>query len=105
MELPTIRTYGEYASGNYGAHALRVEVGPIVVWYSYETPVAFHVGFGAEGHYRVVHENDWSTTTGKHLNWIDGGAPSAKKARVSGADFERLWNEQVAPLLAEPVDA
>ena len=95
MKLPEIRTYGEYASGNYGAHALVVDVGPIRVWYSYQTPIAFHV----DGHERIVRENDWSTTTGKHLNWIDGGGPKAKKSRVSGADFERLWNEQVAPLL------
>ena len=96
MELPTIVGYGQYASSNYGAHALRVDVGPIRVWYSYETAVAFQV----DGHERVVHENGWGTTTGKHLNWIDNGD---KKTRVSGAEFQRLWDEQVAPLLAESV--
>lgn len=95
LSLPTIGCYGNYSSGNYGAHCLRVSVGPITVWYSYTTPVAFHVA----GNERVVHTNSWSTTTGKHLNAIDGGG-SAKKSRVSGEEFERLWNEQVAPLLS-----
>ena len=45
---------------------------------------------------RVVHQNDWSNTTGKHLNWIDGGD---KSSRVSADEFHRLWNEQVDPIL------
>jgi len=54
---------------------LAVDVGPVRVWFSYRTPVAFQV----DGHSRVVRQNDWSTTTGKHLNWIDGGD---KKSQV-----------------------
>lgn len=94
--LPTIGNYGEYSSGNYGAHTLVVDIGPIRVWFSYTTPVAFHVS----GHQRVVHENVWSKTTGKHLNWIDRGA---KDRRVSGDEFERLYKEQVEALLNPPV--
>lgn len=93
VALPTIACYGNYSSGNYGAHCLRVTVGPVTVWYSYTTPIAFHVN----GHERVVRVNSWQQTTGKHLNAIDGGN---KKSRVSGDDFERLWQEQVAPLLS-----
>ena len=93
MELPTISNYGEYSgNGNYGAHSLCMDVGPLTVWYSYQTAVAFHV----HGHSRVVHKNYWGRTTGKHLNWIDNGD---KKARVSSDEFQRLWDEQVAPLL------
>lgn len=88
--LPKISTYGNYSSGNYGAHCLRVDVGPVTVWFSYRTPIAFHV----DGHDRVIRQNDWSTVTGKHLNWIDPD----KKKRVSGGEFDRLWNEQVKPL-------
>ena len=69
-----------------------MDVGPVRVWISYRTPVAFQV----DGHSRVVRQNDWSTTTGKHLNWIDGGD---KKSRVDGETFERLWKEQVEPRL------
>ena len=68
-----------------------VEVNGVTVWYSYTTPVAFHVN----GHTRVVHKNVWSKTTGKHLNMIDGGGNTAH--RVDREEFERLWNEQTAP--------
>ena len=51
--------------------------------FSYKTPIAF-----AHGGRVVVRQNDWSTTTGKHLNHIDGGSVEAKKARLSSSDFE-----------------
>lgn len=92
MNLPTISNYGDYSSNNYGAHTLRVDIGPLAVWFSYKTPVAFHL----DGKNRVVRENSWGPTTGKHINWIDGGD---KKKRVSSDEFERLWAEQVAPML------
>jgi hypothetical protein len=40
----------------------------------------------------VLHvcENVWSVTTGRHLTWIDGGTPEAKKKRVSYSDFQKL---------------
>lgn len=95
MKLPSIESYGNYSSDNYGAHSLRVDFGPVAVWFSYKTPVAFHV----DGKSRVVRHNSWGPTTGKHLNAIDGGDPAAKRARVSGEEFERLWNEQVAALI------
>ena len=88
MKLPKINTYCNYSSDNYGAHCLCVEVGEVTVWFSYKTPIAFQVGCNP----RVVRENDWKTTTGKHLNAIDGGD---KKSRVSGLEFERLWAEQI----------
>lgn len=51
--------------------------------FSYKTPIAF-----ACGGVVVVRQNDWSTTTGKHLNAIDGGSTEAKKARLSSAEFQ-----------------
>lgn len=95
MELPTIESYGNYSSSNYGAHALRVDVGDLTVWFSYKTPIAFRK-LGAD---RVVRQNDWKQTTGKHLNAIDGGD---KKARVSSEEFERLFSEAMnsTPTLA-----
>ena len=89
-QLPTISSYGQYSSGNYGAHTLCVEMPGVTVWFSYQTPVAFRV-FGPEARF-VVRENDWGPTTGKHLKWVDGGN---KKDRVSGEEFERLWQELV----------
>jgi hypothetical protein len=93
MSLPAISNYGRYSSENYNAHTLCVDVGPVTIWFSYQTPVAFQVA----GSPRVVRANDWGPTTGKHLRWIDGGD---KSARVSGAEFERLWTETVLPALA-----
>ena len=63
----------------------------LTVWFSYKTPVAFQV----DGHSRIVRANDWGSTTGKHINAIDGGD---KKSRVSSDEFERLWKEQVESL-------
>jgi len=85
--LPSIDNYGQYSSKNYGANTLVVTVGDIRVWYSYRTPVAFEIGDND----MVVHQNDWAQTTGKHLNWIDGGD---KKSRVSHEEFQRIWREQ-----------
>ena len=84
--LPTFRVYGNYASDNYGAHALRFDVHGDTFWFSYKTLIAFQRGCGDI----VVRQNDWSTTTGKHLNAIDDGN---KKRRVDAATFERRFEE------------
>ena len=86
IELPRISNYGKYSSDNYGAHTLEVSVGPFRLYYSYSTLVAFR----APGMDLVVRTNDWGPTTGKHLNWIDGGNP---KSRISGTAFEAKWAE------------
>lgn len=78
--LPSFETYGNYSSENYGAHCLRFCIGSLSVWYSYKTPIAFyHPSVG-----KVIRQNDWSTTTGKHLNAIDPD----KKKRIPGEQFE-----------------
>lgn len=51
-------------------------------WFSYSTCVAFQ----AMGH-TYVRKNVWGTTTGKHLNAIDGGDRQAKEKRLDQADF------------------
>jgi len=84
-----INSYGDYSSENYGAHALRVNIGTLTLWFSYKTIIAFRDGFSGT----VVRQNDWSTTTGKHLNWIDGGN---KKERLSSEEFEAKLAEVLA---------
>lgn len=79
--LPKINNYGEYSSGNYGAHTLHVDLGPLELWYSYETIVAFRDETGLQ-----CSENQWSVTTGKHLGWIQPD----KKSRVKAAEFNAL---------------
>jgi hypothetical protein len=85
-KLPSFNTYGNY-SGNYGAHALTfTDADGNDYWFSYKTLVAFR---GPNGR-RVVLKNYWSTTTGKHLNAIDGGC---KRDRVDQETFDRLFRE------------
>lgn len=85
MQIPQFEVYGDYSSRGYGSHALRFwDANGNVFWFSYETLVAFKK-IGGE---RVVRKNDWSTTTGKHLNAIDGGDKEAKAARVTKEVFE-----------------
>lgn len=48
---------------------MEVTVGNVTLWFSYRTVVAFSTPETG----LVVRENDWKGTTGKHLNWIDGG--------------------------------
>ena len=90
MQLPTVSSYGNYSSSNYGAHTLRFDIGEFTFWYSYQTLVAFK----SPDHHLVVHENDWGPTTGRHLNAIDNGR---KTDRVNHETFERLVKEWVAP--------
>lgn len=85
MDMPTVNMYGPYQEP-YGTHCLSVSWGNMTVWYSYRTIVAFQV----KGFPRVVRRNDWSTTTGTHLNAIDGGD---KKSRISGEVFERMLRD------------
>jgi len=89
QELPSFRTYGDYSSEGYGVHTLQFLVGDLTVWFSYQTPVAFCHGIGQQ----IVRQNDWGPTTGKHLNWIDGGD---KASRVDSGTFERLLAEALA---------
>jgi hypothetical protein len=76
--IPTIRSYGDYSSSNYGAHSLQVDIGRLTLYFSYKTVVAFHdCGEGL-----VCSVNNWTVTTGKHLNWIE----SDKTRRVKDFD-------------------
>ena len=65
--LPEFQSYGEYSSDNYGVNTLQFIMPGITIYFSYQTVVAYYTP--ADG--RVVSENIWGTTTGKHLNWID----------------------------------
>lgn len=72
-----------------GTNATKVSIAGRDVYFSYETPIAFvHPKRGL-----IVRQNDWSVTTGGHLNAIDGGSREAKKTRIPGAEFEKLLAE------------
>lgn len=84
--LPTINSYGNYSSSNYGAHCLRVSFSGLDIYYSYNTVIAFRtLKTGL-----IVSSNQWGITTGKHLNAIDGGD---KKSRYDRETFEAKLNE------------
>jgi len=85
MVRVSIRPYGMY-SGEGRANAMQVELGNITLWFSYRTVVAFSTPETG----RVVRDNDWKGTTGKHLNWIDGGD---KESRLSGDAFLKKLSE------------
>ena len=84
MRLPTISSYFPYSSKNYGANSLRVSFGNLDLYYSYETVIAFRASGGL-----VIRKNDWSTTTGKHLNAINDD----KSRRIDGSEFEKQLKE------------
>lgn len=58
----------------------KVTIGGTRFWFSYETIIAFNDGN------LCVCEKEWSNTTGRHLNMIDG---SDKKNRISHNEFQK----------------
>ena len=66
--IPRFWNYGEYASSNYGAHTLAFQDAKgNKFFFSYKTIVAFQKA----GELMCCCKNVWSTTTGKHLNWLE----------------------------------
>jgi hypothetical protein len=81
IPLPFFESYGDYTSSNYGRHTIVFRFpNSLSIYFSYDTPVAF--SFRGE---TVCRENEWSVTTGKHLNWIE----PRKSKRLPGAEFEK----------------
>lgn len=70
--------YIRHKGKSKGATFTQVTFGPLTVWFSYETLVAFQM----RGEPVVVRENTWGATTGKHLAQIDGGGIDSKKNRL-----------------------
>ena len=81
----SISSYGEYSNSNYGAHCMRVylENGDSL-YYSYRTLVAF-----THDHKLYISENCFSSTTGRHLNYIN----SDKSKRLEREEFEYLFDK------------
>lgn len=93
--LPKFESYGNYSGRNYGAHALRFQdVEGRSYWFSYQTLVALYVPDRG----KIVSENCWGPTTGKHLNAIDGGD---KQSRISRDQFERIALEWLGTVPGE----
>jgi len=86
MEV-TISNYGECKKPQ--ANTIAVQVGAITYYFSYRTCVAID----APGIGLVVRENVWGPTTGKHLNWIDGGA---RASRLGAEAFQEKLEMAIA---------
>ena len=71
-----VGTYMDYSNSNYGLNALRITIDKLTLWFSYRTIIAFNY----DGHF-VIRENDWSNTTGKHLNMIDNDKDIRKPSK------------------------
>lgn len=80
IPVPEWEYYYQGRSGADRPNALRFIVGERSFWFSYSTLVAFYSPKTG----KVVHQNDWSRTTGKHLNAIDRGD---KASRVDSTAF------------------
>lgn len=61
-------------------------MGHLTIWFSYKTMI----GFQLCGKGKMVSENHWSATTGKHLNQLEPD----KKRRVPLHDLHKAWQEQ-----------
>ena len=60
-----------------------------MVYYSYNTAVGIRLDSKL-----VLSENVWSTTTGRHLTWIDGGSKDAKESRIQYSDLLKILEEK-----------
>ena len=77
--------YMDYSSDNYGAHSIAIELNQQRFYFSYDTLVAFK-GYDKKGNYYFcVRQNEWGSTTGKHLNAINPN----KQERLTSEEFEK----------------
>lgn len=60
----------------------------LILTFSYRTCVGVELR-GAGEYIKAVHQNDWSTTTGKLLNELE----SDKKKRVSAEEFKKILSK------------
>lgn len=76
--MVSFRNENENSAKNFNS----VSIGDVTFYFSYETCVGVNIG-----HRLYVHKNIWGTTTGKHLNWLDGGN---KEDRLDSDEFDKI---------------
>jgi hypothetical protein len=91
-KLPKIWNYYNYSSENYGVNAMAMSIGPLILYFSYETVI----GISYKGK-EFYSENCWGMTTGKHLNQL---CPD-KKSRLLRIEFEQKLNQITSELFKE----
>lgn len=80
------RNENENSAGNFNS----VSMNWVKFYFSYETCVGIRLREFFNNKQIYVHENDWSATTGKHLNWLDRWE---KEERLSREDFDTVLRE------------
>lgn len=88
MPLPTLDRENSYSVVRQGNDAR--------LFFSFSTLIAFTTPSGK----MFARKNEWSATTGKHLNLADGGTPAARAARLDEADFEKAYVRSFGTLTA-----
>lgn len=83
MNLPKIETIK--------TNFTKLTIDRVEIYFSYETPIAY-TDYSKDGEGLVIRANDWSTTTGKHLNYINDD----KKRRISGKEFEQKLSDKLS---------
>lgn len=68
-----------------GGKTTRIDLGKLVLYYSFDTLVAFKINVASEP--LVIIKNYWGNTTGKHLNAID----EDKTIRLDEEAFEKAY--------------
>lgn len=66
----------------------RLDVAGLWIYYLYTTPVGFKFRGRA-----VARRNEWRSTTGRHLTWIEATHGLDKSGRVDGESFMALLHE------------
>ena len=94
--IPILNTYGYYSSNNYGSHCMMLNIPAsrknkhgITLYFSYETLIAFRGYIDETKQGLFVAKNTFSTTTGKHLNFIS----SNKNCRLNYDTFIKLFKK------------
>ena len=97
MELPKIKSYGKYSNENYGLHCMMFKDSQGNEFYfSYNTLIAFVHKKNAYESERHVRKNEWGSTTGKHLNWIDGGNKQNREdSKTFYENFEKCFGRKI----------
>jgi hypothetical protein len=91
-------TIDSYSPKTPKANCMRVNLGKLSIYFSYQTPIAFFspsTGWAAR-------KNEWGQTTGRHLTIACSGA---NPPRASGEEFERLLEEAIEDAYSEKLKA
>jgi hypothetical protein len=67
----------------YAPNYTEVNIGGLTLHFSYNTLIALDTPTE-----RIVSENIWSPTTGKHIGYVDGGSKGAKAKRLTPEAFK-----------------